>query len=208
MGDVIQSRRHRAGTLKANLKELVTSCNEALSEQILSPYTITLGDEFQGVASSLQGIVRSLFFLEEARLEHGYGFRLHYIAHRGEIQTPINPSIAYEMMGPGLTKARELLTRKQRNRPRFHFDLPDQALAKNLNRLFRVVEGLDERWQQDDYALISAMLRESNNETVASEHGKNRSQIWKRRKSLLIEEYRLIKEVILDVVGGQASSCP
>lgn len=37
-----------------------------------------------------------------------YHFKLHYVGHYGEIQTPINREIAYEMMGPGLTQARAL----------------------------------------------------------------------------------------------------
>jgi len=37
------------------------------------------------------------------------------------------------------------------------------------------------------------MISEQNNKEVAAKHGKNRSQIWKRRKHLLIEEYKLIK---------------
>jgi hypothetical protein len=46
------------------------------------------------------------------------------------------------------------------------------------------------------------MLSDQNNEEVAAKHGKNRSQIWKRRKYLLIEEYRLTKAVVLDLIDA------
>lgn len=201
MGDVIDSRRQDAGALRRALKELVARCNQERRCDILSPYTITLGDEFQGVGRSLRGCIRCIFFFEDARLENPHPFKFHYVVHLGEIQTPINPDIAYEMMGPGLAKARELLTDKSRDRPRFWFDLPDPKLTHNLNRLFSVLEKLDARWKLEDYPLIFDMLRESNNEEVATMHGKNRSQIWKRRSTLLVDEYSALRDVVLDLAA-------
>jgi hypothetical protein len=73
---------------------------------------------------------------------------------------------------------------KRRGQPRFSFDLCDKRLAEKLTRLCRVIDGLTERWDRQDYSLISHMLSDQNNEEVAAKHGKNRSQIWKRRKHL------------------------
>jgi hypothetical protein len=44
------------------------------------------------------------------------------------------------------------------------------------------------------------MLQNENNEEVAIKHKKNRSQIWKRRKTLLITEYKALKQVILGII--------
>ncbi len=108
MGDVVASRRVNARELQRHLKSLVSSCNSDLKSLILSPYTITLGDEFQGIATSLRAIIESIFYFEETCIKKRYHFKLHYVGHYGEIQTPINREIAYEMMGPGLTQARAL----------------------------------------------------------------------------------------------------
>lgn len=202
MGDVIGSREFDATKLQQELNTLLSACNDDLKADILSPYTTTLGDEFQGIARSLNGAARSIFYLEEQRIKNQYAFQVRYVAHFGEIQTSINTEIAYGMMGPGLTKARAFLTDKRRGRPRFYFDLPDKSLAENLNRLCSIIEALTERWNRGDYSLIVDMISEQNNEEVAAKHGKNRSQIWKRRKNLLIEEYKLIKAVVLDLTGA------
>lgn len=200
MGDVIESRKLDAARLRGQLKTLLAACNRDLKPEILSPYTTTLGDEFQGVASSLHGVVECIFCWEETRIEKGNDFGMRYVAHYGEIQTPINAEVAYGMMGPGLTKTRALLTDKRRGQPRFCFDLPDKRLTENLTRLFMVVDGLISRWDRRNFSLISDMLSNTNNEEVAAKHQKNRSQIWKRRRHLLIEEYRMAKAVIFDLI--------
>ena len=200
MGDVIKSRQQNPQELRDSLKSLVMSCNRDLGKQILSPYTITLGDEFQGIADSLRSLTDSVFYLEERRIAKGYSFRLRFVAHHGEILTAINADIAYEMMGPGLTQARELLSEKRPSRPRFVFALPDRAHMTSLNRLFAVLDGITARWSHADYPLISDMLTDAGNQEVGTRHGKNRSQIWKRRKHLLIEEYKLLRAVIRESV--------
>jgi hypothetical protein len=202
MGDVIGSRKREATKLRQQLKNLLSACNGDLKTEILSPYTTTLGDEFQGITGSLHAVAESIFYLDETRIKNQYDFWIRYVAHYGEIQTPINTEVAYGMMGPGLTKARTLLTDKRRGQPRYCFDLPDTRLAENLTRLFRVIEGLTSRWGQRDSSLISDMLSNANNEEVAAKHKKNRSQIWKRRRHLLIEEYRSAKAVIFDLIDA------
>ena len=200
MGDVIESRKLNATRLRQQLKALLSACNKDLKPEILSPYTTTLGDEFQGIAGSLHAVAETIFCLGEARIKKQYDFMIRYVAHYGEIQTPINTDMAYGMMGPGLTKARALLTDKRRGEPRFCFELPDKQLAENLTRLFVVIDGLTDRWKQRDFSLIVDMLSNTNNEEVAAKHKKNRSQIWKKRKHLLIEEYRAAKAVVFDLI--------
>jgi len=57
MGDVIGSRGFDATKLRRQLKSLLSACNGDLKTEILSPYTTTLGDEFQGIAMSLHAAV-------------------------------------------------------------------------------------------------------------------------------------------------------
>lgn len=203
MGDVIGSRKLPAVKLHEQMKALLSACNKDLKAAILSPYTTTLGDEFQGIATSLRATLESVFYFEDTRMRRQYDFEVRYVVLYGEIETAINREIAYGMMGAGLSRARELLTDKRRGRPRFQFDLPQKRLEDNLTRLCRAMEGLAERWDRRDYPLILDMLSIPSNEEVAVKYGKNRSQIWKRRKNLLIEEYQLIRTVALDLIDTE-----
>jgi hypothetical protein len=196
MGDIIASSEYDARQLRREFLRLIASCNKVLKDGILSPYTVTLGDEFQGVASSLHAIIEVIFYMEETALREGLAFKIRYVAVHGQIDTPLNRLKAHAMMGAGLTKARQILTDKGKAERRFRFALENTYLMDQLSRLFVVVEGLTDRWDVRDALLILDMLRNANNAEVASMHGKDRSQIWKRRRHLLIEEYRALKETI------------
>lgn len=197
MGDIIASSSYQAASLREAFLSQIEACNQALEAEILSPYTVTLGDEFQGVAASMQAAVQAIFYLEEGLLGAGQPFKLRYVAVHGDIDTPLNRQKAHTMMGAGLTRARQMLTDKRRGQPRFRFDLSDGAAAKQFERLFTVHDGITDRWSSADAELISDMIAFPHNAEVGRRHGKDRSQIWKRRKHLLIEEYRVLKAAIL-----------
>nr|VFK53131.1 MAG: SatD family (SatD) [Candidatus Kentron sp. TC] len=199
----MRSRSYEAVKLREEFLQLIDSCNGTLGDGILSPYTVTLGDEFQGVASSLGKVIDAIFHMEELSLSRSLPFKIRYVSVYGHIDTPINHIRAYTMMGPGLTKAREILTDKGKGKPRFRFVLDDAYLANQLNRLFAVVHGLIERWPAQDAALIFDMLHNTSNKEVGVIYAKNRSQIWKRRGHLLIEEYRSLKEAIVEMVRNE-----
>lgn len=199
MGDIVGSSSYEASKLRSEFMRIVSSCNRALKRQILSPYTVTLGDEFQGVARSLRGLLEAIFYLEEISLQKRSTFKIRYVGLYGEIDTSINRMRAHGMMGAGLARARELLTAKRRTKPRFQFELPDPRMTKELNRLFTAIDGIMGRWDPEDGPLIHDMIANKNNVEVGERHQKNRTQIWKRRKNMLIEEFRALRAVVLDL---------
>ncbi len=199
MGDILNSRNYEGAQLMSEFKDLVSYCNTSLAKGILSPYTITLGDEFQGVAKSLHWSVESLLCLEEYTLRRRYPFLLRYVVHYGEINTRLNRKIAHGMIGPGLTHARELLTDKRRGRARFIFDLPDSTLGAHLGRLFNVMASIMQEWSPKDADLILDMLQNNDNAAIGAKYGKNRSQIWKRRKNLHLDDYKALREMAIEL---------
>lgn len=196
MGDVVNSFDYDGEALSKGLKELVENTNTKFSEAILSPLTITLGDEFQGVLHSVFSGIDLLFHFEEELLKTEPDFKLHYVLLLGEIETEINPDIAYEMMGEGLTEARKLLSTKKRNRKRFRFKLKNKEQTEQLTKIFEVLDTIILNWKKEDYPLILDMINNDNNSEVGELHDKNRDQIWKRRKTLMINEYNLLKDFI------------
>jgi SatD family (SatD) len=199
MGDIVHSRAYDGRQLMREFTTLIGSCNTELSAGILSPYTVTIGDEFQGVARSLEWSVRTIIYLEEARLKGEVPFTLRYVVHYGDVATDVNRGVAYGMLGSGLAQAREQLADKRRGRPRFCFDLPNRQLASQLRQLFEVMSSLTRNWKTADAGLIFDMLASGNNDEIANDHGKNRSQIWKRRRSLFVDEYKALRQIVLEL---------
>lgn len=204
MGDVEGSSELDADTVQQKLKSFVQSVNQKYSDDILSPLTITLGDEFQGICKNTQRGIHLLLEMEKMALAHQLPFRMHFVVMEGKIDTEINTKIAYGMLGAGLTMARELLSSKRRDRKRFEIRLADSFKTTQLNRLFEVLDTLSQNWKPEDFELILSMLQYQNNQTVADRHQKNRAQIWKRRNTLQIEAYRLTSEVITDLTAYKA----
>tara|TARA_B100001971_G_C18096796_1_gene486566 strand:- start:380 stop:907 length:528 start_codon:yes stop_codon:yes gene_type:complete len=172
-----------------------------MPDAFLSPITITLGDEFQSVPSSLSDAILALYHIEESIIKNKQDFKLRYVLLEGEIDTPINQKIAYEMLGQGLTDARELLNSSKREGLRFHVDLSDGEATRALAHAFLVIQSIIDSWKlEKDYELIAQFLEHRDYKIVADSLGKTRSQIYKRSKTLMTEEYFSMKSLINYIV--------
>lgn len=201
MGDVTGSRGHDAQMLKRVLASMTTDFNAAFKPALLSPLTVTLGDEFQGVLASFEDLVRALAWLEIRRLEEEWRFRLHFSAVRGEIDTEINPDIAHGMLGRGLTRAREMLTRKARGRPNYQFETTPPFAGEVLGDIFEAIDFIVARWSRKDFKLIAALISNPSDAEVGEMVSKTRQQIYKRRRTLGIDAYNHLYAAALRVAG-------
>jgi hypothetical protein len=194
MADIIGSRDADQARLMADFKEIVAGINRKAT--FVSPLTITLGDEFQGVLSTIEEAVSIVFELEEALVRGGKNFKLRYVIVEGLIETPINKEIAYGMLGDGLTRARKYLENLKKDDYRFFFWLKDQQQHKALNNLFSALQEIIDDWNfKRDFYLVASFLEFGDYKRVAMELGKERSLMWKRKKNLKINAYFALKEV-------------
>ncbi|MEM0967282.1 MAG: SatD family protein [Verrucomicrobiota bacterium] len=201
MADVIKSSKQDQSSLMAGLKAVVQETNREIPNAFLSPLTITLGDEFQSVPHSLAEAVQAIFQIEETIIRKKQTFKLRYVLSQGEIDTPINRKVAYEMLGSGLTEARELLNASKRGGRRFHINLREAEIQRSLTDAFFVFQAIIDKWRVDkDYGLITEFLAYRDYKAVADRLEKTRSQIYKRSKTLMTEEYFAIKSLINHLV--------
>lgn len=201
MADVTASRKLEAGRLQHWLAAAVADANRHFADQIRSPLTVTLGDEFQTVTASLETGARLIDWFERRRLASDPGFRLHYALARGRLDTPVNPEIAHGMLGPVLTEARRLLTLTGRSRRFVQVSTGDAATDRLLGNVYDVADALAGRWKRDDFALIDAMLGPASDAEIGAAFGKTRSQIWKRRRTLLVDEYARLADTAVGLAS-------
>ena len=76
MADIIGSRKVDQKKLISDFKEIVGQINTSAKNQLLSPVTITLGDEFQSVAKDLASALTIILQLEERIIMAGKDFKL------------------------------------------------------------------------------------------------------------------------------------
>lgn len=200
MADIIDSGSKDPVELMNDFKEIVHDTNNTFKKSIISPLTITLGDEFQGVIKNLETAVGIILFLEEEIIRKTSYFKLRYVLNQGQINTLINNSRAFEMLGRGLTDARENLLKLKENDYRFFISVDNPIMNEILNEAFIIFQSTVAAWKvEKDYELVSHFLKYKDYKKVAEVLHKNRSLIWKREKSLHLQSYYAIKKIIRSI---------
>ena len=203
MADIVDSQIFTQNQLMNSFSNLCAKINEKLKDKFASPITITLGDEFQSVVTSWKSGVEIIFALEEEMIYLNSEFSLRYVLIQGKIETPINPTIAYGMLGPGLTRARQCLQELKKSTDRFYFEGGQEKKMSILNNLFIVYQSIKDVWSiEKDYPIVKEFLEDSDYKKVAKNLKKDTSQIWKREKSLKIHSFLSLKSAILLVLGS------
>ena len=152
MGDIVESEQHDdPQVLHAEFNAAIDRQNARLAVDMASPLTITLGDEFQGLLSSLvaaAGAAREIRF-DLMRQEVDCRFVIGLV----DVKTPVNRERAWNMMGPGFAPARERLGEK-RSASRYRFSIPQDALLETLlDAIGASLSGIEHKWskvQRDD----------------------------------------------------------
>jgi hypothetical protein len=197
MADIVGSSKRKAKTLMQDFKKIVADTNRRNAINILSPLTITLGDEFQGVVKNSSAAIKIVFELEQRLLSVKKGFKLRYVIQEGEIETKLNKERAYEMLGPGLTEAREKLTAMKSAKTRFQVSLQDKELSEKLNLMLIVLQGITDKWTPVQQKIVAAFLEFGDYRNVAKKLRRDPTAVWRRRKSLMIEEFNSLKKLML-----------
>lgn len=198
MADIVDSRKANQSLLIDELRKVVHYINNKWRESIISPLTITLGDEFQGVIKDIESCYRLMFDMEEFILTNASGIKLRYVMNYGNIDTPINKNVAYEMLGDGLTLAREELNKLKSSSNRFRIlSHKNKQATTVMNDLFLLYGSYVDSWKMKEYHIVTEFLKNSDYKIVADKLNMNKSSTWRRYKTLYIEEYNTTKELIL-----------
>jgi hypothetical protein len=198
MADIVDSRKADPALLINEFRNLVRSINMKWEGSIISPLTITLGDEFQGIIQDMDTCYKLIFDMEEFIITNSMDIKLRYLVNYGNIDTPINNHNAYEMLGEGLTYAREQLNKLKSGTHRFKiFSDKDEQTTAIINDLFLLYAGYVDSWKLSEYTIIAQFLKDKDYKVVAKNLNMNKSSTWRRHKNLHIEEYNTTKKLIL-----------
>ncbi|MFV8270071.1 SatD family protein [Flavobacterium sp. GT2N3] len=202
MADIINSGKKEQKPLMEDFKNLIEEANEIYKADILSPLTITLGDEFQGIIKNVAASIQIILTLEEYSIHKKLNFKLRYVLNQGEIETPVNEKIAYEMLGSGLTEARLKLNDSKYKKFRFNIAIDNLLQQSVLNEAFIIFENITDKWSlKNDYELASNFIQFKDYKIVSEKMNKTRSLIWKREKTLHMESYYATKNIIQTITS-------
>lgn len=198
MADIVGSSKRKGKALMNDFKVAVALVNKKDKHRIVSPLTITLGDEFQGIIKNAQSALQIVFDLEQYLMRLKSPFKLRYVIYEGEIETQLNRKNAYEMLGPGLTQARDALVALKSSRHRFNISLKDRTVSTKLKLGMVIYQGIVDRWTVAQQRVVSAFWEQlSDYRKVAQKLKKDPTVMWRRKKSLMIDEITSLKKLML-----------
>lgn len=155
IGDVVASKTlARRGAFQRRLDKALQRAN-AEAASLASPYTITLGDEFQAVYREAKTVLGDIV----AILAEIHPVRARFALGVGELTTRINPEQALGMDGPAFHQAREALTGLKESGRLLRVageNVEAWALANHaLNLISHQLEG----WTQNRLLVLAGLLR-------------------------------------------------
>ncbi|MEM8578237.1 MAG: SatD family protein [Pseudomonadota bacterium] len=200
MGDIIGSERAEMAPLHARFNAEITRRNAALEGALVSPLTITLGDEFQGLFARLEDAARTARDMRLALLEDGVACR--FVIGQARIDTPVNAERAWNMMGPGLGRARDMLNEK-RPHQFYRFSLPDAPLTQTLLEAIGRAMGVIERgWTAQQRRDIAAALGGASAQDIAAARQVQDHSVYKVLRAGDYDTYAALWDAASDALAA------
>lgn len=168
IGDLINSRQvaDRAA-LQQTLTRALELANQCSQEALASPYTITLGDEFQAVRSHPSGLLRDLIGIQADLLP----VRIRFAIGVGTIATPINPDQALGMDGDAFYAARAGIDALKASGRRLAVRGLNKHDERWANALLAVIDSMSQKWRANRFAILYRLLDDQSVATIAEELG-------------------------------------
>lgn len=191
IGDIRDSRQvsDRAG-LQKTLQRVLAEINQRYAQSLLSPFTITLGDEFQALLPGAGGLWLTIAIIQ-AEL---YPVRVRFGIGLGEIVTEINHDAALGMDGPAFHRARDAITLMKDQGGYYRLEgLPQPALA---NQALVLLSHLQDKWHKNRFAIFRAYLAGVRVEDIATDLEISKVAVYNNINDGLLATFKGVQEAI------------
>lgn len=168
-------------------KRVVGSLNDHLpASSIASPFTVTAGDEFQGLlvdaADAVDAAVTASDRFHPTRLRFGLG--------RGELVTEVNPDQAIGMDGPCFHRARDAIDAAQADEAWLRVAGWSDDLDRRVNAMFDLVQCVREDWTDRQAQFASALKAAGTQKRVAARYDVSKSTVSESLSAGHVQEVR------------------
>lgn len=202
IGDIVGSRELPARPqFQRRLKNALQALN-GRRKALASPYTLTLGDEFQAVYRDPETAFADVFTLlaEIAPVQARFALAV------GEIVTPINATQAIGMDGPAFHRGRALLEKLKAGRRLFGVQLsgrePDPFTVAMLNVFSGQVKG----WKPTRLRLFANLLAGGSVPEMAAGTGITVRAVNKNIRAAELDEWRVILQGVARSIAVELKS--
>lgn len=189
--------------IQEQLKEVLNQINGSSRQYLLSPYTITLGDEFQAVYSQFTTIIKDIINI----LFVMYPIQIRFSISYDELSTEINNEKALGMDGPAFYSARKNLEIIKREKKSIislsEKDNPVFSIARSALNIF---SNQLNRWNKTTVGCLYYLLADVPKKNILNEITKEvqvkERMIYKAISAYDLEEYKSELENITRHLNG------
>lgn len=139
--------------MQRKLLKILNKVNTA-NTSIVSPYTLTLGDEFQAVYNKPSNLFRDLIFIEK----NLYPVKIRLSIAIGSITTSLNKKQAIGMDGPVFHIARDKINELKKSSYRYVISTDDDKDLELYNSILKLISKNIDTWKPPRYGVLLAML--------------------------------------------------
>jgi hypothetical protein len=197
IGDIVSSREIvNRGLIQENLVRILEHLNS--DENLISPYTLTLGDEFQAVFknpdSIFTGALEILVSLFPIKIRYSFGL--------GEIATQINYKQAIGMDGPAFYNARLGIENIKKDPSYlFHITGLNHSNLTLINKTLHLISHNLQGWNRNRLEALLLRLRENSIQEISEKLHISDKAIYKTINVGAIEVIKQLLNEILQIIN-------
>lgn len=197
IGDIVKSRDSENRTqLQKRFQQLLAKLNKT-KEGIISPYTITLGDEFQVILTDGKRAVRDAVKIQAAL--HPVKIRFSFAI--GELSTPINKEHAIGMDGPAFHSARTGIDELKDTGALYQMDGFKQPVAELANACLKLVSNTVQRWKNYRWDIMVSLNEGKEVKAIATELGISDKAVYKNITDGHIKDVMQALNILGDIMN-------
>lgn len=205
IGDIERSKELETGK-RAKVQELLQQTLQQISSDskgLLSPHTITLGDEFQAVYEDADKLLGHTWqIMAELHPVH-----VRFSMGIGAISTPINKEQSIGMDGPAFHAARTGIDRLKENGFLYQLnateDLRNNALLDLINGSLHLLSRQMRGWKKTRFTILHLLNQDVSIKKIAGQLDISESAVYKNREGGSLDVILGIKDSITSLINEQ-----
>ncbi len=197
IGDMVQSReiRERQKVQEA-FQRALAQVQQEYKQGIVSPLTLTIGDEFQTVLDQSDRFFAMIHCLEEylpdIRFRYGLGV--------GEISTALNRKAAIGMDGPAFHFARQALEQARQMKRRFVFVCASPKIQARIDLFFNWIDTITAGWSKEKLQILHLSQLRLKQKEVAAKIGISQPAVSQHMRQPVFRLVLQTQQVVLDEI--------
>lgn len=202
IGDVISSRKvEKRQDLQHKLLDVFDDLNTpGYENHLISPYTITLGDEFQAVYEKADCLLLDSISI----LEKTYPQKIRFSFGIGKISTDTNRKQSIGMDGNAFHYAREGILNLKGQRGKYKFNisgLEDTEQEKLFNNTLYIFSNLLDQWNRNRYFILRSTMQGKAVKEIAKELNLTETAVYMNIYDGSIREMMAINEIMISQIN-------